>query len=133
MLALACEKPPQAGREVCLHFAAMPDVRSTNPPEDVIDDVNIFIFGPGDTPEAHIWAKGREIKNNSVKVSLIRDVPYTFYICANTGYRMEDASAKELDEMRFFLTYPDEISRGIPMSATARDILADDEIGRAHV
>lgn len=128
MLAVACDKPPQARREVCLRFSAMPDVRATNPPEDDIDDVNIFIFGPGNTPEAHIWAKGREIQDGCVKVSLIRDVPYTFYICANTGYRMEDSSASQLDEMRYFLTYPDEFSRGIPMSAVLRDVVADDVI-----
>lgn len=128
LLATACEKPPQARREVSLRFSAVPDVRATNPPEDAIDDVNIFIFGPGDIPEAHIWARRREIRDNSVKVSLIRDVPYTFYICANTGYRMEDASAAELDDLRFFLTYPDEFSRGIPMSAVARDVVADDVI-----
>lgn len=124
---MACQKfPPQAAEEVRLHFFCEPDVRSANPPENTVDDVNIFIFGPGDVAEEHIWARGENL--SEVKVSLIKGVPYTFYVCANMGYRMADASAKELELSRYYLTYPDEFSHGIPMSAISRNIIADDDI-----
>ena len=129
LLAVACAKqPPQAREEVRLHFFPTPDVRSASPPEDAVDDVNIFIFGPEGTAEEHIWARGKDLKGGSVKASLVKGVPYTFFVCANTGYRMQEASARELEEMRYFLTYPDEFSRGIPMSAVHRNIPADDVI-----
>lgn len=129
LFALACRKElPQARDEVRLHFFSTPDVRSANPPEDAMDDINIFIFGPDGTAEEHIWVRGKDLNGNSIKVSLIKGVPYTFYLCANMGYRMAEASAKELESMRYFLTYPDEFSRGIPMSAVHRDIMADDVI-----
>ena len=128
LLAAACQAQPDGITEsVRIVFCAGQDVRSVNPPEDMLDDVNIFIFGAGGTLEEHIWARGKALEGGSVTVRLIKDMPYSYYICANTGYRMPDMGEEELSRVRYYLTYPDEFGRGIPMSAVCRDVVAGED------
>ena len=96
---------------------------SVNPPEEAVEDVNLFIFGPEGVMEEHIWAKS----STGISVSLLEDVPYTYFACANAGYRLQDVGIEELEGMRYYLTYTDEYSKGIPMSCVARDVVAGEE------
>lgn len=94
---------------------------SADPPEDAVEDVNLFIYGPGGLLEEHIWTKGSP---ESIRVSLLEDAPYTYFACANAGYRLADATLEEMEAMRYYLTYADEYSRGMPMSAVRRSVVA---------
>jgi len=124
----ACVEAPIMQEElvtVHLHTATAP-TRSANPPENAVDDVNLFVFGPEGHLERHVWLNRSA---EDINITLLKDVPYTYYVCANLGYRLEVSTVRELEGSRYFLTYPDEFSRGIPMTAVLRDAVAGEDGG----
>ena len=96
--------------------------RSASPDEERISDLNLFVFRTDGTLEQQLWLDGRNFaaQNGSCSLSLLRGLPVSLYACANFGYRISGiGSLPDLLASRYYMTYPDEYSRGIPMSGIA--------------
>ena len=93
--------------------------KSADPDEEMISDVSIMIFDENGDAEECIWLKDGQIH---VEVPLVLGKRYSFRACANFGYRTYADHMDELEEMVYYMAYPDEYSKGIPMYAAADDI-----------
>jgi hypothetical protein len=52
-----------------------------------------------------------------LKTTLLTGAAYDIFVAANIGYALPALSRQAVDAYRFYFAYPDEYSRGIPMSA----------------
>lgn len=96
--------------------------RSASPDEERISDLNLFVFRSDGELEAQVWLDERAFARQGGRCSLplVRGLPVSLYACANFGYRVNNVNClDDLLEKRFYLTYPDEYSHGIPMSGIA--------------
>ncbi len=93
------------------------DTRSSDPGPDVINDLNLFIVNQYGIVEQHIYLQKKNPTNEySLKTRLIKNLKYSFYAGVNFGYEMPDIKTiTELKKYRYYLTYPDEYSHGMPM------------------
>lgn len=96
--------------------------KSIDPNENLISDLNLLIFDEDGKLESRKYLSERETYYMSggikVDVELLRGISTTIFCCANIGYELsgiEDVAS--LLTSRYSLVYPDEYSRGIPMSA----------------
>lgn len=108
-----------------------PDRRSSDPDENVITDLNIFIFNSSGMMEESFYSDisgfGHENGAYIHETSLLKGCRYSIYVCANAGYRID---AKDLDELlsyRYHLVYPDDYRIGIPMSGKSEDTAVPDD------
>ena len=93
--------------------------KSADPDEEMISDVSIMIFDENGDAEECIWLKNGQTQ---VDVPLVLGKRYSFRACANFGYRTYADHIDELEEMVYYMAYPDEYSKGMPMYAVADDI-----------
>ena len=95
--------------------------RSTLPDESLVSDINLFIYNSEGLLEERRFLSGRQfsVKDGTVqlKTSLLRGVPYDIFVAANIGYALPVLTRKDIESYRYHLAYPDEYSRGMPMSA----------------
>lgn len=93
--------------------------RSADPDEEMISDISIMIFDENGDAEECIWLKDGQTQ---VDVPLVLGKRYSFRTCANFGYRTYADHMDELEEMVYYMAYPDEYSKGMPMYAATDDI-----------
>lgn len=97
----------------------IPGTRSSDPDEELISDVNVFIFNSAGLMEEHVYLEGKDIgrtgKGYSFTLRLLKNMEYSAYVCANLGYAPELRTRDELMGFRYWMTRPDEYSRGIVM------------------
>lgn len=93
--------------------------RSADPDEEMISDISIMIFDENGDAEECIWLKDGQTQ---VDVPLVLGKRYSFRACANFGYRTYADHMDELEEMVYYMAYPDEYSKGMPMYAATDDI-----------
>lgn len=96
-------------------------VKSALPDEDLIHDVNLFLFDEKGRLEEHIYADNLTTGaagNVEIDTEWLCGTGCRIMACANFGYRMVIGSLDELLTYRYHIAYPDEYSRGIPMSGT---------------
>ena len=124
LLPVACYKAPQAEEVLILLDTFCVPSKSADPPEELVSDVNLFIFNGEGILQEQLYVKDG---GSGVKATLFREEPYTIYACANLGYRMQPGTIDQVEGTRFYLTYPDEFSHGIPMTGVARDITIGDD------
>ena len=122
LLPVACDKIPQA-EEVFIALVT-PRTRSANPPEELVGDVNLFIFNGEGRLQEQLYVKDGD---KGVRLMLFKEEPYNIYACVNLGYEMPSCTMEQLEWMRFYLTYPDEFSHGMPMTGVARDVTVGEE------
>ena len=95
--------------------------RSVLPDETLVSDINLLIYNAEGLLEERRFLSGRQLSltDGSVrlKTSLLRGVPYDLFVAANIGYALPALPRNEIESYRFHLAYPDEYSRGMPMSA----------------
>ena len=95
--------------------------RSSLPDEQLVSDVNLLIFNGEGLLEEKRYLSGRQLSISggsiALQTRLLQDVPYDIFVAANLGYALPPLSREEMDSYRYYLAYPDEYSRGIPMSA----------------
>ena len=104
-----------------LDSGSLQETRATDPDETRISDLNIFLFDKDGNLESQRFLGKGEFRINGKKVECdikwIKGKPCRIYVCANFGFRMDGIeSTDELTAYRYHLSYPDEYSRGIPMS-----------------
>jgi len=103
----------------------LPDTRASDPDEQLISDYNLLIFNAFGILEEKVYVPRRKLKLQDGKAvfttSLLLDVPYSFYAVANIGYELPCRTLEDLKQYRYYMTYPDEYSQGIPMAARAEN------------
>ena len=87
------------------------------PDEEKVRDISLMIFDDRGQLETSAYING----GDSYTVSLLKGARYSFYACANLGYSICVENVKDLDEIEYYLTYPDEYREGIPMYAVLPD------------
>ena len=120
--AAACQKE-RSVRDVEIRWdSGILKTRSASPDEERLSDLNLFVFRPDGELEAQVWLDERAFSREGGRcvLPLVRGLPVSLYACVNFGYKIKDVSClDDLLERRFYLTYPDEYSHGIPMSGIA--------------
>lgn len=99
-------------------------LKSEDPDEEMISDVSIMIFDERGDAEECIWLQNGE---TSLEIPLVLGKTYSFRACANFGYRTFADHISELDEMTFYMAYPDEYSKGMPMYASIDGVRIGEE------
>lgn len=99
-------------------------VKALDPDESMISDVSIMIFDERGEAEECLWLRNGE---TSAEIPLVLGKTYSFRACANFGYRTFADHISELDETVFYMAYPDEYSKGMPMYASADGIRIGDD------
>ena len=107
-----------------------PVCRSADPDENLISDANIFIFRKSGKLERHYYLSRRDIQDcggkAEVPTRLLTSEAFDFFACCNVGDLGYIRSEEELLHYRHHMAYPDEYSRGIPMSASKYDYAIGD-------
>ncbi len=109
--------------------------KTLDPDETLISDLNIFLFdGKGRLEEARFIQKKELCRtDNGVEYDFtwLADIECQVFACANFGFKMSGInSLDDLENFRYHLAYPDEYSRGIPMSGKSEKILVTEQTGR---
>lgn len=99
-------------------------VKALDPDDSMISDVSIMIFDERGEAEECLWLRNGE---TSAEIPLVLGKTYSFRACANFGYRTFANHISELDETVFYMAYPDEYSKGMPMYASADGIRIGDD------
>ena len=116
--------------------------KSSDPDENLISDLNLFIFNTDDQMEEWRYLKGSALSRNGdgigLALTLLKNASYSVYAVANTGYPLRGISRKDdLLSYRYYLAYPDELRTGIPMSGYLEDFKPEDsaemEIGLSRM
>ncbi|MCD8313090.1 MAG: DUF4906 domain-containing protein [Bacteroidales bacterium] len=95
--------------------------RSEAPDEELVSDINVFIFNGYGLLEEKLYISSSNLLHNSAgdcccDVQLLSYSTYSVYVCANTGFKMSCGSLAELLAYRYYLAYPDDYRIGVPMS-----------------
>lgn len=93
--------------------------KSKDPDEEMISDVSIMIFDERGDAEECLWLPNGQ---THVQVPLVLGKSYSFRACANFGYRTYADHIDELEETVYYMAYPDEYSKGMPMYAELDNI-----------
>ena len=101
-----------------------PETRSALPDEDLITDISLMIFDESGYAEDCLWLGNG---TRSCISRLVVDKRYTFCACANFGYQIYADHIDELQEIKYYLAYPDEYREGIPMYAEEELMVTGDE------
>ncbi|MBR1707153.1 MAG: DUF4906 domain-containing protein [Bacteroidales bacterium] len=130
-LLLGCSSTllPERCVETVIVLDADPGFRTKalTPDETRISDINLLIFNAAGQLEEKRFISARQLVTTDGKVqmsvSLLKDSPYSFYACANLGYALPVLTREGMLDYRFHLAYPDEYSRGLPMTAALEDCI----------
>ena len=125
-LVWACSRTEQEPVSLPVSFVfgcGAPVTRTTDPDMDRISDLNIFIFNEnGDLEESrYLTLSQMQTDGNTAICSIrcIRNVDMQVYACANVGFRISGIrNIHDLMDFRYHISYPDEYTRGIPMSGS---------------
>lgn len=88
--------------------------RAMDPDEEKISDVSILIFDEKGNAEECLWLKNG---NEGTVVNLVKGKTYDIRACANFGYQVYADHIDELEDIIYYMAYPDEYKEGIPMYA----------------
>lgn len=99
------------------------NTKALDPDESLISDVSILIFDNDGHAEECRWIPdaGKE-----VTIELVKGNTYSIRACANFGYKVYADHIDELAEISYYMVYPDEYRKGMPMFASIDDFIADE-------
>ena len=110
-----------AGTVLVLDLESSTPTRSVLPDETLVSDINLLIYNSEGLLEEKRFLSGRQLSVTDgtvrLKTGLLKGVPYDIFAAANIGYALPALSRKDIESYRYHLAYPDEYSRGMPMSA----------------
>lgn len=94
--------------------------RSADPDEQRISDLQVFLFRENGFLETKKYLTEKQIEWSDgyavLPLNLLRDEAYIAFVCANLGFALPCTSLQELLSYRYHMAYPDEFSRGVPMT-----------------
>lgn len=98
--------------------------RSMSPDENLISDLNIFVFSSQGELEDSRYLSGLHATDGrySLVMDILKNNRYSIYACANIGYKLKCKSRQELEEYRYYLSRCDDFVLGTPMSGCLRDV-----------
>lgn len=108
------EKDPEV-----VPFKQRIELQSADPDDDErISDLNLFLFTEdGILQERHWWSSREWTEDMDIGFDLLSPLTYRLIACANIGYELRDIGTwEDLAAYRYYLVYPDEYTRGIPMT-----------------
>ena len=97
--------------------------RAGDPDEYLVSDISMIIFDESGSAESVLWA---DDGNTAFETRLLVGHRYTICVCANFGYRIHADHIDEIEEMRYYMAYPDEYRKGMPMYAREEIILSEE-------
>lgn len=100
-------------------FRQRVQLRSLDPQDEAqISDLNLFLFTEdGILQERHWWSSREWKSGKDITLDLLSPLAYRLVACANIGYELRDIrSWEDLAAYRYYLVYPDEYTRGLPMT-----------------
>lgn len=104
----------------------IPGSKSTDPDENHVSDMNIFIFRADGLMEEHAYLTASQMQQDGTgyiyETGLLKGCRYSVYACANMGYRLDVRSIGELERYRYHLVYPDDYRIGVPMCGKTENI-----------
>lgn len=105
--------------------------RSALPDEQLVSDVNLLIYNAeGLLEERRYWnARQLAVTDGTVRIrtTLLTEAPYDIFVAANLGYALQPLQREDMETYRYHLAYPDEYSRGMPMSARLDGVVTGGE------
>ena len=94
--------------------------RSVLPDDLLVSDINLLIYNAEGLLEERRFLSGRQLSvtNGAVRIgtSLLTGAAYDIFVAANLGYALPALSREAAEAYRYYMAYPDEYSRGLPMS-----------------
>lgn len=106
--------------------------RAADPDEVRISDYNLLIYNAFGDLEEKVYVPARALRLHEGHIeygtTLLRDVPYTVLAAVNLGFELPCLSLEQAREYRYHLAYPDEYSRGLPMSACMENVLPQERL-----
>ena len=119
LILAACSEVP-APVTVPLVLEVGTPLRSADPDEELISDLNLFLFNEKGLMEEHKYLQERQIEWTGgrpvLPLQVLREGVYTVCVCANMGFRLPCDSWDALMQYRYHMAYPDEYSHGMPMT-----------------
>lgn len=118
------EKAPEV-----VPFRQRVQFRSANPGDEaLISDLNLFLFTKdGILQERRWWSSRNWDAAAEISFDLLSPLEYRLVACANIGYELRDIGGwEDLASYRYYLVYPDEYSRGMPMTGR-QDFIAGEQ------
>lgn len=122
----ACEKGPaeasgnDTGPLIKLDTGNMVQTRSESPQENLVTDLNLFIFNDRGILESRMYMTAGQMHPSgncyTVRAGLLAGGVYNIYALANAGYPLYPDTEQDVRDMKYYFTYPDEFRTGIPMS-----------------
>ncbi len=102
--------------------------KSADPDENIISDLNIFIFNDRDCLEYSGYFLTESLTEKYgeyyINLNLLHNAIYSVYVLANSGYsRIEEVhNKKDIENLSVYMAYPDDYRTGIPMCGCSRNI-----------
>ena len=103
--------------------------RSVLPDDALVSDINLLIYNGEGILEEQRYQRGNL---REIKTALLTEVPYDIFVCANIGYPLPALDRNEIEGYRYYMAYPDEYSRGIPMCGRLDGYVSHGE-GSVHI
>ena len=141
LLMIGCQsrdpRDVRSGAELVLELETEGGTRSILPDEWLVSDINLLIFNGAGLLEEQRFLSGRGLTVSDgeirLKTTLLTGVPYDIFVCANTGYALPALSREEVESYRYHLAYPDEYTRGIPMSGRLDGFILEEDGAAAQI
>ena len=119
------EEPACETLSLVLH-APVSSTRAALPDAQKITDCNLLIFNSFGILEDRYYAPARVLAGGAESIhyttTLLKEGHYTVLAAANLGYELRLSTLEEAHASRFYLAYPDEYARGIPMTACLENV-----------
>jgi len=113
------------------------ETRSVDPDEIRISDVNVFLFNSTGLMEEHFYIDSKDITQTkegcSFSLKMLEGAWYSMYVCANLGYAPKLRTKEDVLGFRYWLSRPDDYSRGIVMCGEKERITAGKDIARIQL
>ena len=110
----------RAGTALVLGVESGMPTRSSLPDDRLVSDINLLIYNAEGLLEERRYLTARQfsVQNGTIPLNttLLTGVEYDIFVAANIGYALPALSREAVEFYRYYLAYPDEYSRGIPMS-----------------
>ena len=121
----------RAGTALVLDVESGIPTRSSLPDDRLVSDINLLIYNAEGLLEERRFLTSRQfsVQDGTIplKTTLLTDVAYDIFVAANLGYALPALSREAVESYRYYMAYPDEYSRGIPMSARLDGYVCGDE------
>ena len=124
-------EPGRAGTALVLEAGSGMPTRSSLPDDRLVSDINLLIYNEEGLLEERRYLTSRQFTVQdgtvSLKTTLLTGALYDIFVAANLGYALPALSRPDVESYRYYMAYPDEYSRGMPMSGRLDGFVSEGE------